>query len=111
MSRRCVAAGCNTVSGDGYGLHGFPHDQDLCAKWIRAVKRQRSNWDGPSMHSMLYSKHFKPKCFVTGVHYRDAIRLPMKKRLKPDAMPTVFPRLIHSGGRPRTPPLKPVAEK
>ena len=112
MPRRCVAAGCNTVSGDGYSLHAFPRDQDLRAKWIRAaVKWQRSNWDGPSTHLMLYSKHFEPECFVTGVRYRDSIRLPTEKRLKPDAMPTVFPRSIHSGGRPRTPPLRPVAKK
>ena len=112
MPRRYVAAGCNTVSGDGYSLHAFPRDQDLRTKWIRAVKRQRSNWDGPSTYSMLCSKHFEPECFVTeGVRYRDAIGLPTKKRLKPDAMSTVFPRSIYSGGRPRTPPLKPVAEK
>lgn len=112
MPRRCVAAGCNTTSGLGYSLHGFPRDQSLRAKWIRAVKRQRSNWDGPSAHSMLCSKHFEPQCFVTeGVRYRDAIGLPTKKRLKPDAIPTLFPCSIHSTGRPTTPPPRRVAEK
>lgn len=112
MPRRCVAAGCNTVSGDGYSLHAFPRNQDLRAKWIRAVKRQRSNWDGPSTHSMLCSKHFEPDCFATeGVRYRDAIGLPTKKRLKPDAIPTIFPLSIHRGGRLRTPPPRSVAKK
>ena len=63
------------MSGDGYTLYAFPHDQDLRAKWIRAVKRQRINWDSPSTHLTLFSKHFEPECFVTeGVRYRDAIR-------------------------------------
>ena len=35
MPRGCVAAGCNTV----YSLHGFPRDQDLHAKWIRAEQQ------------------------------------------------------------------------
>ena len=112
MPRRCIAAGCNTVSGDGYSLHAFPRDQDLRAKWIRAVKRQRSNWDGPSAHLMLFSKHFAPECFATeGVRYRDAIGLPTKKHLKPDAIPTIFPLSIHRGGRPCTPPPRSLANK
>ena len=112
MPRRCVAAGCNTVSGDGYSLHAFPRDQDLRAKWIRAVKRQRSNWDGPSAHSMLCSKHFEPEYLATeGVRYHDTIRLPTKKRLKPGAIPTIFPLSIHHGGRLRTPPPRSVAKK
>ena len=83
MPRRCVAAGCNTKSGEGYSLHGFPLEQDLHAKWVQAVKRQRSNWDGPSKHSMLCSKHFEADCFVTeGMRYRDSIGLPTNKRLK-----------------------------
>ena len=91
MPRRCIAAGCNTVSGEGYSLHVFPRDQGLCAKWIRAVKRQRSNWEGPLAHLLLCSKHFEPDSFATeGVRYRDAIGLPMKKRLKPDTISTIF---------------------
>ena len=88
MPRGCVAAGCNTVYSlhgfprdqDLHSLHGFPRDQDLHAKWIRAVKRQSSNWNGPSAHSMLRPKHFEPE--YLGVRYRDTIGLPMKKRLK-----------------------------
>ena len=87
MPRRCVAAGCNTKSGEGYSLHGFPREQDLHAKWVQAVKRQRSNWDGPSKHSMLCSKHFEADCFVTGgMRYRDSIGLPTNKRLKTGAV-------------------------
>ena len=91
MPRHCVAAGCNTKSGEGYSLHGFPREQDLHAKWVRAVKQLRSNWDGPSKLSMLCSKRFKADCFVTEVvRYRDSIGLPTKKCLKQAPYPPYF---------------------
>ena len=93
MPRRCVAAGCDTVSGMGYSLHSFPKDETTRRKWTSAVKRQRVNWDGPSSSFLLCSKHFKEDCFVTeGVRYRDALGVPAQKRLKPDAVPTIFAR-------------------
>ena len=102
----------NTKSGEGYSLHGFPREQDLHAKWVRAVKRQQSNWDGPSRHSMLCSKHFEADCFVTeGVWYRDSIGLPTKKHLKAGAVPTIFPSAIHGAGRSSSPPPRRAAEK
>ena len=98
MPRRCIAAGCNTKDSEGYSLHTFPRDKELRDKWIRAVKRQRSNWDGPSKYSLLCSKHFEPDCFKTeGSRYRDEVGIPAKKRLKPDAVPTIFPLSIHGG--------------
>ena len=42
MSRRWVAAGCNTKGGEGSSLHRFPREQQLHAKWVQAVKLQRS---------------------------------------------------------------------
>ena len=89
MPRRCVAAGCNTSSGEGYSLHAFPRDEDLRKKWTRAVKQHRRNWEGPTANSLLCSKHFEQECFaVEGSRYRDAVGIPAKKRLKPDAIPT-----------------------
>ena len=45
---------------------------------ISAVKHQRSNWDGPSLSSLLYSKHFKEECFTTeGVQFREALGVPV----------------------------------
>ena len=109
MPRRCVAAGCDTKSGMGYSLHLFPQNEELRKKWIRAVKRQRSNWDGPSSSSHLCSKHFEDHCFITdGVRYREAMGVPTVKRLKPDAIPTIFPRYIHYlGGACRTSHTRP----
>ena len=113
MPRRCVAAGCSTSSGEGYSLHLFPRDESLRKKWVRAVKQQRSSWDGPTASSLLRSKHFEPECFaLEGIRYRDAVGIPAKKRLKPDALPTIFPRSIHGGSSgPTTPSHRPTSEK
>ena len=48
-----------------------------------------------------------------GSHYRDEVGIPAKKRLKPDAVPTIFPLSIHGGGtgRPGTPPPRLAAQK
>ena len=93
MPRRCVVAGCSTIGGEGYSLHEFPRDKTIRTKWTQAVKRNRSNWDGPSASSLLCSKHFEQDCFVVeGVRYREAMGIPAQKRLKPNAIPTIFPR-------------------
>ena len=95
MPRHCVAAGCDSVGRKGCGLHKFPQDEVIRKKWIKAVKQQRSNWDGPSLHSLLCSKHFSDECFITkGVCFRDEMRMPTAKCLKPDTVPTLFARSI-----------------
>ena len=114
MPIRCVAAGCDTKSGMGYSLHGFlRQDEVLRRKWVRAVKRQISNWEGPSSSLQLCSKHFEDHCFVTeGVRYREAMGVPTVKRVKPDAVPTIFPRLIdYLESRSSTPTIRPLSER
>ena len=93
MPKRCVAAGCDTKSGMGYRLHGFPQDEPLQKKWVQEVKRQRSNWEGPSSSLQLCFKHFEDHCFVTeGLHCHEAMGILTVKRLDPDAVPTIFRR-------------------
>ena len=95
MPKHCIAARCDSVGRKGYSLHKFNQDETIRKKWIKAVKQQRSNWDGPSPHSLLCSRHFAEDCFVTeGVRFRDEMGMPTAKRLKPDAVPTIFPRSI-----------------
>ena len=95
MPRRYVAAGCDTKSGMGYSLPGFPQDEVLQKKCVWGVKCQRSNWEGPLSSSQLCSKHFDNYCFVTeGIHYCEEMDIPTVKQLKPDAVPTIFPRSI-----------------
>ena len=82
MPRRCVAAGCNTSSGEGYSLHAFPRDEDLRKKWTRAVKQHRRNWEGPTANSLLCSKHFEQECFaVEGSRYRDVVGFHQRSEL------------------------------
>ena len=95
MPRRCIAAGCDTVSEKGYSFHKFPKNETMRRRWISAVKRQRSNWDGPSADSQLCSKHFTEDYFITeGVRFRDKMGIPALKRLKPDAVPTIFAKSV-----------------
>ena len=48
-----------------------------------------------------------------GSRYQDEAGMPVKKWLKPDAVPTIFPLSIHGGGtgRSKTPPLRLAAQK
>ena len=116
MPRRCVTAGCDSVGRKGCSLHKFPHDEAIRKKWIKAVKQQRSSWDGPSAHSLLCSKHFTDDCFLTeGICFRDEMGMPTAKRLKPDAVPTIFARSINylepSSTCSTRPTSRPVFEK
>ena len=113
MPRRCIAAGCSTASGEGVSLHEFPRDDATRLKWTRAVKRQRAGWNGPSSTSLLCAKHFEPECFETeGTRYRDALGIPAKKRLKPGAISTIFPKSIHGGSsKPTSASQRPALER
>jgi len=113
MPRRCLAAGCSTKGREGYSLHEFLHEDSLHAKWSQAVKQQRMDWKGPTVASLLRSKHFELDCFITeGVSYRDSIGIPMKKCLKPGSIPMIFPRYIHGcSSQPPTPSQRPAYER
>ena len=116
MPRRCIAAGCDTVSGKGYSFHKFPKDDAVRRRWISAVKRQQSNWEGPTKDSQLCSKHFEEDCFITdGVRFREEMGIPTVKRLKPDAVPTIFARSVDyiqtSSSQTSTPTSRPLSER
>ena len=48
---------------------------------------------------------------MEGSRYRDKFGIPSKKRLKPDAVPTIFPKPTHGSEPAATPPSRPAAEK
>ena len=49
-------------------------------------------------NSLLCSKHFESECCaLEGSRYQDCVGIPAKKCIKPDAVPTIFPRSIHGG--------------
>ena len=113
MPRRCVAANCDTESGQGYSLHEFPiDDAQTCAKWTRAVQQHQHGWPGPkAVSSALCEKHFTPECFVEGERYRNTFSIPHKKRLNPGTIPTIFPKSIHGGISNSPPPPKRLASE
>ena len=112
MPRSCVVTGCSTSTGEGYSLHKFLRDDSMHAKWTRAIKRFRGNWDGPSASSVLCSKHFEPECFVVeGIRYRDYMGIPAKRWLKPGVIPTIFVRPTHGESRSNIPCKRTAFEK
>ena len=59
------------------------------------MKRQRSNWDGPSANSQLCSKHFTEDCFITErIWFHKEMGIPTLKCLKPDTVPMIFARSV-----------------
>ena len=112
MPRRCAAAGCSSVSGKGYSLHKFSCDDALCVKWTWAVKLQRIGWKGPTTASFLCCKHFKPDCFITeGVRYRDAVGISAEKRLKANAIPTIFLKSTDRYSQSTAPSQRPASKR
>ena len=58
-----------------------------------AVKLQRVGQKGPTAGSVLCSKHYELHNYITEeVWYHDTVGIPAKKRLKPNAIPTIFPK-------------------
>ena len=106
MVNKCSAFGCKSgyksktdvQSGQAVTFHAYPvHDQDLCAKWIKANPRKGFI---PSKHSKLCSLHFDPSDFVTERTDSNTARKnrklavseqPLRRHLKPGAVPSVFP--------------------
>ena len=82
MPRHCVVAGCDTM---GYSFHKFPKNNALQKRWIGAVKRQQSNWDGQSADSQLCSKHN----WRSSISQRNG-----HSNFKADAVPTIFARSV-----------------
>ena len=70
-------------------------NEALGRRWVSAVKRQKSNWNGPLADSQLCSKHFTEDYFIIeGVQFRDKMGISTLKCLKPDTVPTIFARSV-----------------
>ena len=87
----CVAFGCNKQTkyrkNPSVSFHAFPKDERFRQAWIRAIGRTSL-----PKNPHLCSEHFEAGC------YEDRVRLegellgscPWKRKLKPDAIPTMF---------------------
>ena len=85
----CVAFNCNnrSVRKPGVSFFSFPKENDLRRKWIVKVKRQ--DWS-PTKYSKLCSDHFDNSCFISDKAMISIGWKPGRKRLKADAVPTLF---------------------
>ena len=115
MGKRCVVACCNNTHKQGVSLFGFPQNKVLRMKWIKAVQRTRAEWKDPGKYSCICSEHFTIDCFEqTSVVSGELrfIQLPKnenlgklglnwKKQLKPNAIPTIFPRTTATSSKSR----------
>lgn len=92
MVKRCVAAGCSNTYSMGVSLFLFPKDPVLRQKWTKNVQRTRAKWSGPTEHSVLCSQHFESSCFEPDADLASEMGLHKRRRLKVDAVPTLFER-------------------
>ena len=93
MGRRCVAAGCSNTHSDSISMHKFPKDPELRKKWEKQVQRTRERWSATE-NSFLCSEHFEADCFEVDSMLAEQMGLKKRRRLKPDAVPTIFVRHV-----------------
>ena len=91
MVNRCVAAGCSNTPSDRISLHKFPTSPKLCEKWEKQVRRTRAQWT-VMKSSVLCSEQFTKDSFEVNSTIVATFGISKKRRLKPDAVPTTFPR-------------------
>jgi hypothetical protein len=58
---------------------------------VKQVRRTRAQWT-PTKHSVLCSEHFSEDSFEVDSAIAATFGIPKKRRLKPDAVPTIFQR-------------------
>ena len=90
MVKRCVAAGCSNTHADGISLFSFPRDPSLRALWNKQVQRTRADWRDATDYSVLCSEHFTKDCFEQGSVMASQFGIQKRRRLKPDAVLTIF---------------------
>lgn len=92
MGRSCAVWGCSNTTKNGVSLFQFPKGAKLRNTWTAQVKKTRAMWKGPTANSAVCSEHFSPECFDITSATAKKLGFKMKARLKPDAIPTIFPR-------------------
>ena len=107
MVKCCIAAGCSNTYKQNVSLFIFPRDPTLRERWTRQVRRTRAGWSGPTATSYLCSNHFTEDCFDESSLMAAKLGFKKRKTLKPDTVPTVFPRTAEQKAAP--PPSKRLA--
>ena len=91
---QCAYSECRNTSGrtQNISFHAFPlKNPDLLKKWVNDIDRKENNnlWV-PNKYSSLCGEHFELDAFEfrTQFEIKNGIKGP--RRLKPDAVPTLF---------------------
>ena len=98
--KRCVAARCSNTYGHNVSLFNFPRVPALRDRWTKQVRWTHAEWSGPTANSSLCSDHFTADCIVTDSLLAPKFGIKMRKMLKPDTVPTIFPRPVQLGATP-----------
>ncbi|CAC5386363.1 unnamed protein product [Mytilus coruscus] len=92
MPQYCSVPGCRNSGG-----HKFPEERELQLKWRVVIKRRDTTTKGlwkPGKHDVVCAAHFKD------ADYRVSGLLGSRKRLLPDAVPSLF--LFRESSTPRS---------
>ena len=94
-----IAVGDKDDPGDTLSYHKFPTDPELLGQWLHAIPRK--DWQ-PSSNARVCSKHFRPEDYQEkSVDTNEWRKSKMEKaslarrKLKPGAIPSIFPNLPH----------------
>lgn len=102
---QCVVVGCSNRtprdSNKGISFHRLPlKDKILLGKWRAQIKRENL----PKLeHSHVCSEHFERTCFESDYRLEllpNNSRTSSRRRLKKDAIPTLFPHKKNLTARP-----------
>ena len=90
----CAAYGCNSRSDKGVkvSFHQFPKDEKVRKQWIDRLNRGGSAFQKfKPTHHKLCGKHFEEDQFERNFANKIGCEEEFRKRLKSDAIPTIFP--------------------
>ncbi|XP_077507574.1 THAP domain-containing protein 10-like [Amblyomma americanum] len=85
----CVMGFCPSKAGDGAVLHKFPRDKEQRDAWIKFVRAAGRHYWTPAKSSVLCSLHFSMDSYYST--YAAELGIPTQRRLRPGAVPTVYP--------------------
>ncbi|CAG2187272.1 unnamed protein product [Mytilus edulis] len=88
----CQAYGCSTRPSNGKSLHSFPDPvkkKELCQTWIYNLNLQEASFTS-TKNKVVCEDHFETSCFEGNMMGRLLGFTSKLRRLKSDAVPTVF---------------------
>lgn len=96
MVYTCCVPGCTTGNNgklEGKSMHSFPRNEEKKGEWIQRIRRQGFL---PTKYSKVCSIHFELSDFQLSRTDTNATRLKncgllIRRKLKDDALPSVFP--------------------